>query len=51
MFTSENTEGYSATELSALNAELAVRLAGIDPNDTDARDAAEKAFSDEVAQR
>jgi hypothetical protein len=51
MFTPENTTGYTADQLAALNAELDARLAAIDPHDADARAAAEKAFSDEVAQR
>lgn len=51
MFTDENTTGYTAEEIAALNAELAERLALIDPNDTDARTAAEQAFNDEVARR
>ena len=50
-FTMDNTEGYTAAELAALNAELAERLAEIDPDDVDARYAAEKAFNDEVAGR
>lgn len=50
-FTTDNTEGYTAAELAALNAELAERLATIPADDTDARDAAEKAFADEVARR
>jgi hypothetical protein len=51
MFTPDNTEGYTAAQLAALNTELAQRLADIDPNDLRALDAAEKAFADEVAQR
>jgi hypothetical protein len=51
MFTTDNTEGYTQAQLDALNAELVARLAAIDPTDTDARDDAEKAFSDEVARR
>lgn len=51
MFTTDNTEGYTQAQLDALNAELAERLAAIDPNDTDARFNAEQAFSDEVARR
>lgn len=50
-FTTDNTEGYTTTELTALNVELATRLAEIDPDDTDARIAVEKAFSDEVSRR
>lgn len=48
MFTMENTEGFTQAQLDFLNAELAERLAEIDPDDTDARQRAEKAFSDEV---
>jgi hypothetical protein len=51
MFTADNTEGYTAAELATLNAELAQRLASIPVDDVDARAAAEKAFSDEVAGR
>ena len=48
MFTMQNTEGYSQAQLDFLNAELAARLAEIDPDDIDARIQAEKAFDDEV---
>ncbi len=51
MFATDNTEGYTQAQLDALNAELATRLAAIDPSDTDAREEAEKAFNDEVARR
>jgi hypothetical protein len=51
MFTDENTTGYTAAELAALNAELAARLAEIPEDNTDARNAAEKAFADEVSRR
>lgn len=51
MFTRDNTEGYTQAELDALNAELAQRLAAIDPDDTEARAEAEKAFADEVSRR
>lgn len=51
MLIDENTTGYTFAELAALNAELAVRLALIDPDDVDARDEAAKAFADEVASR
>lgn len=51
MFTSENTTGYTAREMEDLNAELAEILAAIDPDDLDARYAAEKEFWDEVARR
>jgi len=50
-FTTENTEGYTAAQLAALNAELAARLAEIPADDTDARMEVEKAFSDEVSRR
>lgn len=50
-WTTDNTEGYSQEELDALNAELARRLAVIDPNDTDAINEATKAFADEAARR
>jgi hypothetical protein len=50
-FNTDNTEGYTAAELDALNAELAVRLAEIDQDDTYALIAAEQAFADEVAGR
>jgi hypothetical protein len=49
--TIDNTTGYTQAELDALNAELAERLAEIDPDDTDARAEAEKAFADEVSRR
>ena len=51
MFTADNTTGYTQEELDALNTELTERLDMIDPNDTDAREEAEKAFADEVARR
>lgn len=47
-FTMENTEGYSQAQLDFLNSEMAIRLAEVDPNDTDALRRAEKAFSDDV---
>jgi hypothetical protein len=52
MFTSDNTEGYTAAELEALNAELAQRLAdaGVEPGSDEAM-AIEKAFHDEVSRR
>ena len=50
-FTTENTTGYTQQELDALNAELVERLAGIDPDDIDARQEVEKAFADEVSHR
>jgi hypothetical protein len=48
-FTEDNTAGYTAEQLEALNAELAERLKGIE--DPDQREAVEKAFADEVARR
>jgi len=49
MFTDQNTEGYSQSEMDALNRELTERLEGID--DPDEIDNTEKAFADEVARR
>lgn len=51
-FTADNTEGYTAAELAALNAELAERLkaAGAEPGSDEAQEI-EKAFHDEVARR
>lgn len=51
-FTADNTEGYTAAELAALNAELAERLAaaGAEPGSDEAQEI-EKAFHDEVAGR
>lgn len=51
-FTADNTEGYTAAELAALNAELAARLqvAGVEPGSDEAAEI-EKAFADEVAGR
>lgn len=49
-FTQDNTHGYTNRQLSSLNAELALRLAGIDP-DSDEYRQTEAAFSDEVARR
>ena len=51
MFTTGNTEGYTAAESAALNAELAARLVKIDANDVEAITAAEQEFADEVARR
>lgn len=51
LFTIENTTGYTQAELAALNTELAVRLAEIDPDNIEARIEAEKAFADEVSRR
>ena len=50
MFTSDNTDGYTANQLAALNAELTAKLDGVEPN-SDEANAIEKAFSDEVASR
>lgn len=50
MFTQDNTSGYTDAELSALNAELAQRLDGVEPGSDDAH-RIEKAFSDEVSHR
>lgn len=51
-FTTDNTEGYTAAELAALNAELAKRLAeaGVEPGSEEAI-AIEQAFADEVSRR
>ena len=51
-FTADNTEGYTATELAALNAELAARIAAasVEPGSDEAMEI-EKAFADEVAAR
>lgn len=51
-FTTDNTEGYTAAELAALNAEFEARLAaaGVEPGSDEAL-AMEKAFADEVARR
>lgn len=48
MFTTDNTEGYTAQQLAALNAELEQRLEGVSEED---RAEVEQAFSDEVASR
>ena len=48
MFTTDNTEGYTAQQLAALNAELAQRLEGV--SEEERADVA-KAFADEVAGR
>ena len=45
-FTTDNTTGYSQTELDALNAELSRRLCEVDEAD---RDEIAKSFADEVA--
>lgn len=51
MLTTDNTTGYTQDQLDTLNAELVTRLARIDPDDTDARERAAKAFADEVSRR
>lgn len=51
MFTPDNTTGYTASELDALNVELAAILAATDENDEGARYAAEQAFADAVSHR
>jgi hypothetical protein len=51
MFTTDNTEGYTIAQIAAFNAELAAILAGIPESDIEAREAAESAFADAVAQR
>ena len=50
MFTQENTEGYTDSELDALNEELAERLGDLEPGSDDYQQA-EKSFSDEVSRR
>lgn len=52
MFTSENTTGYSAEELAALNEELRRRIAdaGAEPGSDEAVEI-EKSFNDEVSRR
>lgn len=51
-FTSDNTEGYTAAELAAFNAEFEARLAaaGVEPGSDKAHEV-KKAFADEVAGR
>lgn len=49
-FTLENTTGYTAAELDALNDELADRLTGIDENSPEYIEEV-KAFMDEVSRR
>ena len=51
MFRDDNTEGYTAAQLAALNAELAARIAHLDALDTDGAHEIARAFSDEVARR
>ena len=52
MFTEHNTDGYTSSELNALNAEWEARAAklGLEPH-TDEYQQAEKAFADEVSRR
>ena len=50
MFTSNNTEGYTQGQLDALNAELALRLAGIERGSNEWHQIA-KLFADEMASR
>ena len=50
-FTQQNTEGYTDGELAKLNIELEAKLSNIDPEDLYARNAAAKAFSDEISKR
>lgn len=50
-FTSDNTEGYTRAELAGFNAELAERLAGIDPHDLWLIEEVTKSISDEVGRR
>ena len=50
MFTADNTTGYTGEQLDALNDELKLRLAGVEPN-SDEWHQIEQAFSDEVARR
>lgn len=50
MFTQENTDGYTDSELDALNEELSERLADLEPG-SDEYQQVEKAFHDEVSRR
>lgn len=50
MFTQQNTDGYTQEQIDKLNAELAERLAGLEP-ESDEYKQAEKAFHDEVSKR
>lgn len=49
-FSQFNTEGYSDRELEYINAELAERLAGLEPESDEYQQTA-KAFCDEVSRR
>lgn len=48
MFTKQNTEGYTDSQLEKFNHELAQRLTGIEPY-TDEYYEIERAFSDEIS--
>jgi hypothetical protein len=50
MFTMDSTEGYTQNQLDALNAELEIRLAGIEPH-SDEWYRIEQEFANEVAAR
>ena len=50
MFTSDNTEGYTKDQLNALNAELTLRLAGVERGSDEWHQIA-KLFADEMASR
>lgn len=50
MFDQYNTDGYTDQQLADLNAELAARLEGLEP-ESDEYKQAEKAFQDEVSRR
>ena len=51
-FTMDNTEGYTQSEIDAINTELSQRLAlaGIEPGTDEAMEF-EKAFADEISSR
>lgn len=51
MFTLDNTEGYTQTELDAFNDELAARIRFLADSDTDSAYQIAKSFSDEVSAR
>lgn len=48
MFTTDNTEGFTARELSIMNAVLATMMADSDPEDTDGYAQWEKSVSDAI---
>jgi hypothetical protein len=50
MFTQENTDGYTDSELAALNAELSERLGNLEPG-SDEYQQVGKSFNDEVSRR